>query len=90
MRRRGLRSCPYASAARARGDHRQLRRDRGSADPHVVALDGEVKNSTHAGQSVKAYPGRYLECHWRAAAYRGLRTTRGAYPVVYNKAETSW
>jgi transketolase len=33
----------------------------GDAYPTVVALDGEVSNSTHADQFAKAYPGRYFE-----------------------------
>jgi transketolase len=31
------------------------------ARPEVVALDGEVGNSTHAGQFAKAYPDRFFE-----------------------------
>jgi transketolase len=33
----------------------------GAADPKVVALDGEVKNSTFAIEFAHAYPGRYFE-----------------------------
>jgi transketolase len=33
----------------------------GAADPKVVALDGEVKNSTYALEFARAYPGRYFE-----------------------------
>ncbi|SNS84632.1 transketolase [Streptosporangium subroseum] len=33
----------------------------GAARPEVVALDGEVSNSTYADQFAKAYPGRYFE-----------------------------
>src|SRR5499427_6611056 len=33
----------------------------GAADPKVVALDGEVKNSTYAIEFARAYPGRYFE-----------------------------
>jgi transketolase len=33
----------------------------GAADPKVVALDGEVKNSTFALEFAQAYPGRYFE-----------------------------
>ena len=33
----------------------------GADHPRVVALDGEVSNSTHADQFAKAYPGRYFE-----------------------------
>ncbi len=33
----------------------------GGTDPKVVALDGEVSNSTHADEFAKAYPGRYFE-----------------------------
>ena len=33
----------------------------GAADPKVVALDGEVKNSTFALEFAEAYPGRYFE-----------------------------
>jgi transketolase len=33
----------------------------GGRDPRVVALDGEVSNSTHADEFAKAYPGRYFE-----------------------------
>jgi transketolase len=33
----------------------------GAADPRVVALDGEVSNSTYADEFARAYPGRYFE-----------------------------
>ncbi|MBO0775720.1 MAG: transketolase, partial [Actinobacteria bacterium] len=33
----------------------------GGTDPKVVALDGEVKNSTYAIEFAKAYPDRYFE-----------------------------
>lgn len=33
----------------------------GALDSRVVALDGEVSNSTHADQFAKAYPDRYFE-----------------------------
>jgi transketolase len=33
----------------------------GAADPRVVALDGEVSNSTYASEFAKAFPGRYFE-----------------------------
>jgi transketolase len=33
----------------------------GAARPSVVALDGEVNNSTHADEFAKAYPERYFE-----------------------------
>ena len=33
----------------------------GAADPRVVALDGEVSNSTHADEFAKAYPERFFE-----------------------------
>ena len=33
----------------------------GTDRPEVVALDGEVSNSTHADEFAKAYPGRYFE-----------------------------
>ena len=33
----------------------------GTDRPDVVALDGEVSNSTHADEFAKAYPGRYFE-----------------------------
>ncbi|MEV6851913.1 transketolase [Actinoplanes sp. NPDC051411] len=33
----------------------------GAADPRVVALDGEVSNSTHADEFAEAYPGRFFE-----------------------------
>ncbi|MFE6555745.1 transketolase [Streptomyces sp. NPDC057746] len=33
----------------------------GGVNPRVVALDGEVSNSTHADEFAKAYPGRYFE-----------------------------
>ena len=35
--------------------------DLGGENPRVVALDGEVSNSTHADEFAKAYPGRYFE-----------------------------
>src|SRR5579885_894877 len=33
----------------------------GAANPDVVALDGEVSNSTYAEEFAKTYPGRYFE-----------------------------
>ncbi len=33
----------------------------GADNPKVVALDGEVSNSTHADEFAEAYPGRYFE-----------------------------
>src|SRR5919201_4004842 len=33
----------------------------GARDPRVVALDGEVNNSTYAEEFAKAYPDRYFE-----------------------------
>jgi transketolase len=33
----------------------------GAADPRVVALDGEVSNSTYADEFARAYPHRYFE-----------------------------
>jgi transketolase len=33
----------------------------GAENPRVVALDGEVSNSTHADEFAEAYPGRYFE-----------------------------
>lgn len=33
----------------------------GRINPRVVALDGEVSNSTHADEFANAYPGRYFE-----------------------------
>jgi transketolase len=35
----------------------------GGADPKVVVLDGEVKNSTFAQEFATAYPGRYFEMY---------------------------
>jgi len=35
--------------------------DLGAENPRVVALDGEVSNSTHADEFAKAYPDRYFE-----------------------------
>jgi transketolase len=34
----------------------------GRADPRIVALDGDVKNSTHAEWFARQFPDRYLEC----------------------------
>jgi transketolase len=69
----GARSAPEASPAisapsRARGDKVATRRAYGDAvtalgarDPRVVALDGEVSNSTYADTFAKAHPNRYFE-----------------------------
>ena len=66
-------SAPEASPAisrpsHARGDKVATRRAYGDAvtalgarDPRVVALDGEVSNSTYADTFAKAHPGRYFE-----------------------------
>ncbi|MBD1544584.1 transketolase [Arthrobacter sp. IA7] len=52
----------------------------GANDPTVVALDGEVSNSTHADEFAKAFPGRYFEMYIAEqqliAAATGL-STRG-------------
>ncbi|MBI5367260.1 MAG: transketolase [Planctomycetes bacterium] len=34
----------------------------GAADPRVVALDGDTKNSTFSDQFLKAFPARFTEC----------------------------
>jgi len=69
----GAGPAPAASAAiprviRARGDKVATRRAYGDAvtalgarDPRVVALDGEVSNSTYADAFAKAHPDRYFE-----------------------------
>ena len=66
-------SAPEASPAisrpsHARGDKVATRRAYGDAvtalgarNPRVVALDGEVSNSTYADAFAKAHPGRYFE-----------------------------
>jgi transketolase len=66
-------SAPGASPAISRPSHRRgdkvaTRRAYGDAvtalgarDPRVVALDGEVSNSTYADAFAKAHPGRYFE-----------------------------
>lgn len=35
----------------------------GEADPRVVALDGDTKNSTYAEKFMKKFPGRSVECY---------------------------
>jgi transketolase len=35
----------------------------GALSPQIVALDGDVKNSTHAEEFAKAYPDRFFECY---------------------------
>ena len=69
----GAGSAPEASLAisrpsHARGDKVATRRAYGDAvtalgarDPRVVALDGEVSNSTYADAFAKAHPDRYFE-----------------------------
>ena len=62
-------ACPAISRpSHARGDKAATRRAYGDAvtalgarDPRVVALDGEVSNSTYADAFAKAHPGRYFE-----------------------------
>jgi transketolase len=34
----------------------------GAANPNVVAVDGDTKNSTYSDRFMKAYPGRFFEC----------------------------
>ncbi|MCX7014304.1 MAG: transketolase [Candidatus Sumerlaeota bacterium] len=34
----------------------------GEADPRIVALDGDVKNSTYSEEFAKAFPDRFVEC----------------------------
>jgi transketolase len=57
----------------------------GAADPKVVALDGEVKNSTFAQEFATAYPGRYFEMYiaeqQMVAAATGL-AVRGYKPFA--------
>src|SRR5207247_1676056 len=75
-----------------------------AAIPEVVAMDGEVSNSTHADEFAKAHPDRFFDM-WISeqqlvAAAVGLtvradtpgigfmRTTRGADPTLYGAGET--
>jgi transketolase len=57
----------------------------GAADPKVVALDGEVKNSTYALEFATAYPERYFEMYiaeqQMVAAATGL-AVRGYKPFA--------
>lgn len=57
----------------------------GSHNRHVVALDGEVGNSTHAGEFAKAFPDRYFEMfiaeQQMVAAATGL-SVRGYIPFA--------
>jgi transketolase len=59
---------PAAAPVYALGDKVATRKAYGDAlvalgaeRPEVVALDGEVSNSTHADEFARAYPGRYFE-----------------------------
>jgi transketolase len=57
----------------------------GARDPRVVALDGEVSNSTYANEFAKAYPERYFEMfiaeQQMVAAATGL-SVRGYKPFA--------
>lgn len=57
----------------------------GSRNRHVVALDGEVGNSTHAGEFARAFPDRYFEMfiaeQQMVAAATGL-SVRGYIPFA--------
>ncbi|MBV9381564.1 MAG: transketolase, partial [Streptosporangiaceae bacterium] len=57
----------------------------GARDPKVVALDGEVKNSTYAQEFAKAFPDRYFEMYIAeqqlVAAATGL-SVRGYIPFA--------
>ena len=57
----------------------------GSRNRHVVALDGEVGNSTHAGEFARAFPDRYFEMfiaeQQLVAAATGL-SVRGYIPFA--------
>ncbi|MUL78567.1 transketolase [Mycobacterium sp. CBMA226] len=57
----------------------------GSRNRHVVALDGEVGNSTHAGEFAQAFPDRYFEMfiaeQQMVAAATGL-SVRGYIPFA--------
>ncbi len=57
----------------------------GSHNRHVVALDGEVGNSTHAGEFAQAFPDRYFEMfiaeQQMVAAATGL-SVRGYIPFA--------
>ena len=67
----------------------------GARDPRVVALDGEVSNSTFADEFAQAYPGRYFEMFIAeqqmvaaatGIAARGYRTFASTFAAFLTRA----
>ncbi|MEY2467268.1 MAG: transketolase [Verrucomicrobiota bacterium] len=57
----------------------------GEADPRVVAMDGDTKNSTYAEKFYKKFPNRFTECFIAEQNLVGVATgfgTRGKVPFV--------
>ena len=67
----------------------------GARDPRVVALDGEVSNSTHADEFTQAFPERYFEMFIAeqqlvaaatGIAVRGYRTFASTFAAFFTRA----
>jgi transketolase len=57
----------------------------GEADPRVVALDGDTKNSTYSEKFFKKFPNRFVECFIAEQNMVGVATgysTRGKVPFA--------
>lgn len=57
----------------------------GEADPRVVAMDGDTKNSTYADKFMKKFPNRFTECFIAEQNMVGVATgfaTRGKVPFA--------
>jgi len=57
----------------------------GEADPRIVALDGDTKNSTYSDKFLKKFPNRFTECFIAEQNMVGVATgfsTRGKVPFA--------
>lgn len=57
----------------------------GAADPRIVALDGDTKNSTYADKFLKKFPERFTECYIAEQNMVGVATgfaVRGKVPFA--------
>lgn len=50
----------------------------GAVDPHIVAMDGDTKNSTYSDKFMKKYPDRFFECFIAEQNLVGVATGFGA------------
>jgi len=77
--------CHYPTTAYNKGDLVATREAYGNAlarlgavDPHIVAMDGDTKNSTYSDKFMKKYPDRFFECFIAEQNLVGVATGFGA------------